>query len=843
MITLNFSVDDQLLTRTDENTVAANSHLVHVCEFAFSSEWDGRGKVATFKKRDLMLSVILENDSCVIPPEILQSENKIDVFELSVCGADGNSTITSTVVKVPILAGTWDVMSTEITPTMFEQIMAKIEEIEEGQIDPESIEAAIDEYLRENPDAIINPTEVYNAITRSRLINLIPKYTDYRDGLEKTDAAAGANYYVLAPGHMGNQEDRFEYGPIVITVMAPRALRTSAPGASRASVYYLIQRAGYLPAGKYKLKNAWQTNDPNISIIYGYNAEGAEHRLAEVTTTNEIAEFEITQEIIDAGYDQILYIKLSEGAVGGEYFPLLTYGDVTDFVNVPEGYVDNNEELTKATLSLKADTDDLKDRVTELEEHGTGATPVISAAATVDNTTGTPAVNVTKTGTDAAPEFTFAFTGLKGAQGNPGTPGTPGQDGKSAYQIAVDNGFSGTEQEWLESLNADIYDAVLGVNRKDYVAAYAWKYGNGTITNNTDYSCDVVPADPNYACGVIFSVSINTANDNRLKFHLSNFDPTATSVVVSIMAHYGGSYALLEAPTVTITNGEADIDYVLTAEYIAEHNLTDIFSVGALLKGYSYKVSLVNTTASDMKIEDLVEDVERLELPLKNKKVIFLGDSITAFTGRTSWVDRFIEYTEVNKVANVAVPGAVLTDFSDTVLDGNPTTNSHNNTLPNQVQKIINQNYAAPDLIIIAIGANGGITATDQEISQSYIDANNTIVALADLDRQTAAGAFRYCNEKLHNLYPNAVICWCNPIHAALAVRPVANTVSWCDTLKKLTAFGSVNNIETERCGIFAANEVSGANGEYLADGLHPNEYGAKLMARYNAGAITNLYN
>ena len=27
-----------------------------------------------------------------------------------------------------------------------------------------------------------------------------------------------------------------------------------------------------------------------------------------------------------------------------------------------------------------------------------------------------------------------------------------GEDGKSAYEIAVDNGFEGTEQEWLDSL-------------------------------------------------------------------------------------------------------------------------------------------------------------------------------------------------------------------------------------------------------------------------------------------------------------------------------------------------------------------------------------------------------
>lgn len=32
-----------------------------------------------------------------------------------------------------------------------------------------------------------------------------------------------------------------------------------------------------------------------------------------------------------------------------------------------------------------------------------------------------------------------------------------GEDGKSAYQIAVENGFEGTEVEWLESLKGDDY--------------------------------------------------------------------------------------------------------------------------------------------------------------------------------------------------------------------------------------------------------------------------------------------------------------------------------------------------------------------------------------------------
>lgn len=38
---------------------------------------------------------------------------------------------------------------------------------------------------------------------------------------------------------------------------------------------------------------------------------------------------------------------------------------------------------------------------------------------------------------------------------NPPDPGEPGADGKSAYEIAAENGFSGSETEWLESLRGE----------------------------------------------------------------------------------------------------------------------------------------------------------------------------------------------------------------------------------------------------------------------------------------------------------------------------------------------------------------------------------------------------
>jgi hypothetical protein len=46
--------------------------------------------------------------------------------------------------------------------------------------------------------------------------------------------------------------------------------------------------------------------------------------------------------------------------------------------------------------------------------------------------------------------------------GQQGATGETGADGKSAYELAVDNGFEGTEQEWLASLKGE--DGVIGLD-------------------------------------------------------------------------------------------------------------------------------------------------------------------------------------------------------------------------------------------------------------------------------------------------------------------------------------------------------------------------------------------
>ena len=109
----------------------------------------------------------------------------------------------------------------------------------------------------------------------------------------------------------------------------------------------------------------------------------------------------------------------------------------TPTVQVTKSGTDANPSFAFAFSGLKGQKGDTGDPGSQGIPGTNGVTPVITANATVDSNTGTPSVNVTKTGSDAAPTFNFAFSNIKGEtgpagqNGEPGQPGPAGQDGKS----------------------------------------------------------------------------------------------------------------------------------------------------------------------------------------------------------------------------------------------------------------------------------------------------------------------------------------------------------------------------------------------------------------------------
>lgn len=84
--------------------------------------------------------------------------------------------------------------------------------------------------------------------------------------------------------------------------------------------------------------------------------------------------------------------------------------------------------------------------------------------------------------------------------GNVELVGNIGADGKSAYQIALDNGFKGTEKEWLDSLNgekgADGYTPIKGTDyfteadKAEMIEAVLAEIPNGDDEDNTEGGYD-----------------------------------------------------------------------------------------------------------------------------------------------------------------------------------------------------------------------------------------------------------------------------------------------------------------------------------------------------------------
>ena len=86
-------------------------------------------------------------------------------------------------------------------------------------------------------------------------------------------------------------------------------------------------------------------------------------------------------------------------------------------------------------------------------------------------------------------DFLASLKGAKGDQGATGETGQAGQPGLSAYQLAVQSGFKGSEKEWLDFLRKGPQgpQGNPGTNGKDGQSAYQIWLNNGHKGTETDF--------------------------------------------------------------------------------------------------------------------------------------------------------------------------------------------------------------------------------------------------------------------------------------------------------------------------------------------------------------------
>lgn len=288
-----------------------------------------------------------------------------------------------------------------------------------------------------------------------------------------------------------------------------------------------------------------------------------------------------------------------------------------------------------------------------------------------------------------------------------------------------------------------------------------------------------------------------------------------------------GKGTSLDNYTMAIPSGAA---YAIGSAYIASDSYLTQYYVGV-------------SSSTSNPVAKSIADMERTVCPFKGKKVMFFGDSITH--NELMYVGNLLERTGMERIANFAINGATLANYSDTEMNGAPAQDgTHNNTVPNQVQKLLNSvsSYEVPDIIIISAATNGGSSETGLDETQ-YTDDTGAYIDIDTVSLTKFSGAMRWMYEKLIGCYPNAIICFATPIQAYGGdSRTFAKLSNKAECIRQNCERLSTPCIDAFRkSGIYGRYEVASANGKYLKDGLHPNTDGAVKLAKCYHRELANL--
>lgn len=194
MTYIRLAANDQKLNIAEGPKLASGDQNSVFLRLVFSGHWAGYEKSAVFFTSwdKTVYEVILEDNECVVPHEVLRIGGELYI---GVRGVDPNTMAvkTSTLVKYRIDKGApvGDATSVDPTPDVYQQILAKLDDIQSGEVDEAKVRAIVVEYLANNPET--DPTVPAWAKKPEK-----PSYTASEVGaqpagdyVEKSDIASG----------------------------------------------------------------------------------------------------------------------------------------------------------------------------------------------------------------------------------------------------------------------------------------------------------------------------------------------------------------------------------------------------------------------------------------------------------------------------------------------------------------------------------------------------------------------------------------------------------------------------------------------------------------------------
>lgn len=216
-------------------------------------------------------------------------------------------------------------------------------------------------------------------------------------------------------------------------------------------------------------------------------------------------------------------------------------------------------------------------------------------------------------------------------------------------------------------------------------------------------------------------------------------------------------------------------------------------------------------------------------MDLRNKKVAFLGDSITEGVGTTNkLIDRYTEVfkkiTDIGEVKNYGISGTRIAKQNNVDLS------LYDVDINSFCERFGNMDDDA-DIVVVFGGTN------------DYGHGDAPFGDESDRDMTTFFGACHYLMNGLINKYPESTIVFLTPLHRSDENKPSeANKLplkAYVDVIKSTAEYYSIPVLDLYAVsGIYPDNEKS--RQAWCPDGLHPNNAGAKRIAELIKAFLEN---
>lgn len=272
--------------------------------------------------------------------------------------------------------------------------------------------------------------------------------------------------------------------------------------------------------------------------------------------------------------------------------------------------------------------------------------------------------------------------------------------------------------------------------------------------------------------------------------------------------------------------GNIIINTPKNTKYIAFNKFVDNKNINAKLsKGVGFFSNIEAITS----INNIPILSVKLDKYISNSIVVVMGDSITAAGYGINWFYEMMNYIIPKAYINISRAGAQWQNKSNTI-DNSTDASTDGNNVANTFFNILKQNVddgiiETPDVIIVALGINDlwynfeNLGTVEDAMSVDIKSAPANIMT-------TTCKAIRLFSYKVNKAFPNTKLVILTPNYST--VNTPENFKTLCDTIAAMANELAIPVVEQAKVNMINKDNWN----EYLTDGIHPNNNGAKRIGR-----------